>query len=151
MNEVLPFWTDERVEQLKVLWDDGKSAAVIFRTMGAPSRNSVLSKVHRLGLAGRMPHAAPRKTRETVKRSYTPRTMAVPPPADEPVAIVLEDGLHVTLLTVTFDQCRWPKWGDNEHETFRVCGHRQAPSSSYCPYHAHKSQGHGSRSERNAA
>ena len=46
-------WTDERVEQLKKLWADGLSASQIASKLGEVTRNAVIGKVHRLGLAGR--------------------------------------------------------------------------------------------------
>jgi len=46
-------WTDERVELLKKLWQDGLSASQIAKQLGGVTRNAVIGKVHRLGLAGR--------------------------------------------------------------------------------------------------
>ena len=46
-------WTDERVELLKKLWADGLSASQIATKLGEVTRNAVIGKVHRLGLAGR--------------------------------------------------------------------------------------------------
>src|SRR6478609_4368659 len=47
-------WTDEVVEQLKQHWIDGKSASQIASLLGnGVTRNAVIGKVHRLGLAGR--------------------------------------------------------------------------------------------------
>lgn len=43
-------WTDDRVELLKGMWSDGRSANQISRELGGVSRNAVLSKAHRLGL-----------------------------------------------------------------------------------------------------
>ena len=45
-------WTDDRVELLKKLWNDGLSASQIAAELGGISRNSVIGKVHRLGLSG---------------------------------------------------------------------------------------------------
>ena len=61
-------WTDERVELLKKLWADGLSASQIAAELGGVTRNAVIGKVHRLGLAGRAkaPSSAaprPRKAR----------------------------------------------------------------------------------------
>ena len=48
-------WTDERVELLSRLWLDGRSASQIAAALGAGlTRNAVIGKVHRLGLAGRV-------------------------------------------------------------------------------------------------
>jgi len=46
-------WTEERVELLKKLWQDGLSASQIAAELGGVTRNAVIGKVHRLGLSGR--------------------------------------------------------------------------------------------------
>lgn len=52
-------WTDDRIEHLKMLWSDGKSASQIAALLGETTRNAVIGKIHRLGLIGRK--GAPRK------------------------------------------------------------------------------------------
>src|SRR3954465_4462119 len=61
-------WSDDRVEQLKKLWESGLSASQIAAELGSVTRNAVIGKVHRLGLSGRAkaPSSAaprPRKAR----------------------------------------------------------------------------------------
>lgn len=63
-------WTDERVETLKKMWNDGKSASQIAKELGGVTRNAVIGKVHRLGLSNRT--AAP--------------AAQAKPPKDAPVA-----------------------------------------------------------------
>jgi GcrA cell cycle regulator len=47
-------WTEERVELLSRLWLEGRSASQISAALGGGlTRNAVIGKVHRLGLAGR--------------------------------------------------------------------------------------------------
>ena len=46
-------WTDERVEQLKKMWNEGQSASQIAKELGGVTRNAVIGKVHRLGLSNR--------------------------------------------------------------------------------------------------
>jgi len=46
-------WSDDRVEQLKKLWEGGLSASQIAAELGNVTRNAVIGKVHRLGLSGR--------------------------------------------------------------------------------------------------
>ena len=64
-------WTDERVEQLKKMWTEGKSASQIAKELGGVTRNAVIGKVHRLGLSNRnggaepAPAAAPEEPVET--------------------------------------------------------------------------------------
>ncbi len=47
-------WTEERVALLRRLWEDGQSASKIAAQLGGVTRNAVIGKVHRLGLAGRV-------------------------------------------------------------------------------------------------
>lgn len=60
-------WTDERVETLKELWAEGKSASQIAKEMGGVTRNAVIGKVHRLGLSNRAKAAAAAKAAEEPK------------------------------------------------------------------------------------
>ncbi len=53
MTDASVTWSDERVEQLKRLWSEGRSASQIAAEIGGVSRNAVIGKVHRLGLSGR--------------------------------------------------------------------------------------------------
>lgn len=46
-------WTDDRVELLKTMWAEGKSASQIAKELGSVTRNAVIGKVHRLGLSSR--------------------------------------------------------------------------------------------------
>ena len=52
-------WDDARIERLKYLWADGCTASEIAARLGNTTRNAVIGKVHRLGLAGRK--AVPRR------------------------------------------------------------------------------------------
>ena len=65
-------WTDERVEALKVMWSEGKSASQIAKELGGVTRNAVIGKVHRLGLSNRVggePRGARRRARPGVERA----------------------------------------------------------------------------------
>ena len=63
-----PGWTDTRTERLKALWADGRSASEIAGLLGEVTRNAVIGKVHRLGLAGRKT-----TSRQPVPRRTSPR------------------------------------------------------------------------------
>ena len=45
-------WTEERIEDLRRLWDAGYSASAIGKQIGM-SKNAVIGKAHRLGLRAR--------------------------------------------------------------------------------------------------
>ncbi|MGG7565294.1 GcrA family cell cycle regulator [Rhodovulum sp. DZ06] len=76
-------WTDERVEALKAMWNEGKSASQIAKALGGVTRNAVIGKVHRLGLSNRT------GARGAAKDAAAPAAEAPAPaaaPAPEPAA-----------------------------------------------------------------
>ncbi|MGE0774505.1 MAG: GcrA family cell cycle regulator [Sphingomonadaceae bacterium] len=46
-------WTEERIEQLRKMWEGGMTASQIAEELGGVSRNAVIGKAHRLGLQSR--------------------------------------------------------------------------------------------------
>jgi GcrA cell cycle regulator len=46
-------WTDGRIDQLKALWAQGRTARQIADAIGLVTRNAVIGKAHRLGLPPR--------------------------------------------------------------------------------------------------
>jgi GcrA cell cycle regulator len=73
-------WTDERVETLRQMWVDGKSASQIAKELGGVTRNAVIGMVHRLGLSNRGGNAE-----AGVEETRPPAVAAA---ASEPAAIV---------------------------------------------------------------
>src|SRR6185503_18971360 len=74
-------WTDERVELLRKLWQDGLSASQIAGELGnGITRNAVIGKVHRLGMSGRVkpPSAATARPRAP-KPARPPGMMPIRP------------------------------------------------------------------------
>jgi GcrA cell cycle regulator len=77
-------WTDERVENLKKMWTEGKSASQIAKELGGVTRNAVIGKVHRLGLSNRNgggPDAAGAPPAEEPAAAPAPAAAEVPEPA----------------------------------------------------------------------
>lgn len=52
-KRVEPTWTQQRIEQLTRLWEEGMTTAEIGRRIGV-SKNAVIGKVHRIGLVPRV-------------------------------------------------------------------------------------------------
>ncbi|MGM0584448.1 MAG: GcrA family cell cycle regulator [Pseudomonadota bacterium] len=78
-------WTDERVELLKTMWGEGKSASQIAKALGGVTRNAVIGKVHRLGLSNRSAGAAPKPAaKEAPAEPAAAPAAAEPAPAPEP-------------------------------------------------------------------
>ncbi|MFC3071130.1 cell cycle sigma 70 cofactor GcrA [Phenylobacterium soli] len=138
-------WTDERVELLKKLWQEGLSASQIAKQLGGVTRNAVIGKVHRLGLSGR---AAPSKPARTVFKAPRPARPAAAPsaprrlaepatlaPAPSPVRYVDEEPGTATVLTLGAHMCKWPI-GDPALDNFTFCGRRTDETGPYCHEHA---------------
>src|SRR3978361_202663 len=69
-------WSDDRVEQLKKLWENGLSASQIAAELGNVTRNAVIGKVHRLGLSGRAKSPSSSAPRARKPRSHMLRVAA---------------------------------------------------------------------------
>src|SRR6478736_536101 len=153
-------WTDERVELLKKLWNDGLSASQIAGELGNVTRNAVIGKVHRLGLSGRAkspaasstprPRKAPTRapshpvggnagmTRgaNALAPQYEPEVEVEAqqaPALPEDVVVPFSD--RVTIMDLREYMCRWPM-GDPTTAEFRFCGGRSQTGMPYCSYHA---------------
>ena len=127
-------WTDDRVDRLRILWREGRTADQIAHDLAnGISRSAVLGKVYRMGLsAGR--HAAPAKP--------PPQAHAGPRREVRPVLAIAiqvdqapdpETGL-ASLMSVRRQECRWPL-GDPFSPAFSLCG-RPAVRGAYCGPHA---------------
>ena len=140
-------WSDERVEQLKKLWESGLSASQIAAELGNVTRNAVIGKVHRLGLSGRAktPSTAaprPRKARSSgqmlrVSRPAIRGNTALAYDYDlepEPELLEIPVEQRKTLLQLNEHTCRWPV-GDPGGSDFYFCGGETATELPYCGYH----------------
>lgn len=155
-------WTDERVEQLKKLWSEGLSASQIAGRLGEVTRNAVIGKVHRLGLAGRATVSRPKAMRP--RKNVVVRTGAAkrnkmqryqnPGQAQgfanylqpdggfdhntrsyEELVIPLEE--RASILSLKETSCRWPI-GDPQHEEFHFCGKGKQDGLPYCEFHSRR-------------
>lgn len=155
-------WTDDRVELLKKLWNDGLSASQIANQMGGVTRNAVIGKVHRLGLSGRITSTRGRaakgagRTAASKQRSQRrepkmpnisigntalkaePQAKITPMPQEKiiPMALVKSSkGDNISIFELTEYTCRWPE-GDPSSHDFHFCGGRNNGSGPYCEAHA---------------
>ena len=152
-------WTDEKVELLRQLWLDGKSASQISAELGLGiTRNAVIGKVHRLGLSGRAKSpsaAAPRirqrpsaATRAPISgrtssggqmvQGNTALAIALDTAVEtKPIYhedVVVPMSLRVTIVDLKEAMCRWPL-GDPSTADFRYCGIASTSSGPYCTHH----------------
>jgi GcrA cell cycle regulator len=141
-------WTEERVETLKKLWIEGLSASQIAKQLTGVTRNAVIGKVHRLGLAGRATPSRPAKRPRPVSRpriasSSSSSAVSRPRMAPAPYLALVpqleplkaEDGSVTTVLTLSENVCKWPI-GDPTDAGFAFCGRGAGASGPYCQDHA---------------
>ena len=137
-------WTDDRVEILKKLWAEGLSASQIARELGDVTRNAVIGKVHRLGLAGRASPTKPKsrlRHREHIdygESSYHGSSRSIindyVKPLVMPEPAVTSDGEPINILSLNEKVCKWPI-GEPGDDDFRFCGNRKENGSPYCAEH----------------
>lgn len=136
----MTFWTDERIEQLKKLLADSLSASEIGAALGI-SRNAVIGKVHRAGLAFARPGGRPAAGLAFIKPNYEPKRIRakrlkanaaalIHPVADLEPEIVANP---IELAELELHHCRWPVDGAGLATMF--CGASQVEGVSYCPRH----------------
>ena len=145
-------WTDDRVEQLKKLWEAGLSASQIAAELGNITRNAVIGKVHRLGLSGRAKSpssSAPRQRKvrppqqmmrinRPVSRGNTALAQAFEVEAEpDPIAYdnVVPMSQRLNLLQLNENTCHWPV-GDPSSPDFFFCGGKALESLPYCAHHS---------------
>ena len=76
-------WTEDRIDQLKTMWEAGQTASQIAEALGGVSRNAVIGKAHRLGLQAR---PSPVRPNEPDAAKVAVAEPAAPPPSAPPVA-----------------------------------------------------------------
>ncbi len=140
------------------MWIDGLSASQIAKQLGSVTRNAVIGKVHRLGLAGR---ATPSRPAKRPTRPARPAVVAEAPPIkkvevkepvvkpvlEEPVKIHTEaafanlrdesrakSGKLLSVLELGTCMCKWPI-GDPTDAEFGFCGAKTHGNWPYCAEH----------------
>ena len=103
-------WTDERIDRLKTMWENGLTASQIADDLGGVSRNAVIGKAHRLGLKSRpspvkandsepkpaAAAAAPKPKAKLAEKPAAPR-----PVAASPIERTVNPGPPITLPPAT--------------------------------------------------
>jgi GcrA cell cycle regulator len=127
-------WTDQHVERLKQLNADGLSRSQIAGQLGEGfTRNSVIGKLHRLGIDGPPRSSKPR---------YKPASRRKRKPAKPrfiPIIEIVHDGQELdsypcSLQELSDNTCRWPM-GEPSEAGFHFCGGVPQSGSSYCASH----------------
>lgn len=155
-------WTDEMVDQLREMWKQGLTTGEIGKRLGV-SKNSIVGKVHRLGLSGRPSPikkkdeteapAEKKEATENVAKTTKPKVEKAPAPKAPKVEKKAEEKVEVeekieisapaphhhngktSLTDLDNHTCRWPI-GDPKDENFHFCGRKVRIGQTYCDEHA---------------
>lgn len=137
-------WTDERVELLRKMWGEGRTAAEIAGELGGITRNAVIGKAHRLKLSNRVSPIATTALQQDTAKKITlpvpanrdkPVMFAVPPRPAASVSAIKVNNQGVKMTELRDRMCRWP-FGDPKMADFHFCGCPSVPGMPYCPDHA---------------
>jgi GcrA cell cycle regulator len=146
-----PCWTADRIQTLVDLWQQGHSASQIAQRLGGITRNSAISKLHRLGLSHRGGvkgghHQQAVRIASTKRRKRRPSARATGPelstlmqdqPLYIPPPIAETDIARVALVDLESHHCRWPVH-DPRTTKFGFCGDRKLDGLPYCLHHCHR-------------
>lgn len=104
------FWTEDKIATLRQLWAQGLSASQIANQLGSVTRNAVIGKAHRLGLASRP---------SPIRIEAAPASAAAAPRR---------------ATNYKGPTCQWPI-GDPGSRDFKFCGAPIEPGRPYCAHH----------------
>lgn len=133
-------WTEERVDLLKKLWGEGKTAAEIAKALGDVTRNAVIGKAHRLKLSTRV---SPIQQNTKKTKVEAPKIVKPKKPQEE----IKIKGKGFKMDELEGRMCRWPI-GDPQDDDFVFCGHNIAEGSPYCEGHSKMAYQVSSRSRK---
>ena len=148
-------WDDEKVEKLKKLWAEGHTASQVAGALGGVTRNAVLGKAHRLGIAESAPRKLAKDRAAQQMRRHHQKSKRKPAPQPQrlvvkpswfrpdyvydPVAPAIEIEVPLAerrkLADIDDHQCRWPI-GDPQDAEFHFCNQKKVDGISYCETHA---------------
>ncbi len=134
-------WTDDRVDILKKLWGEGRTAAEIAKELGGVTRNAVIGKAHRLKLSNRV-SPIQQNNKKPVTRAVDHKAeksaVSVAPVSRAPTSIIEQpsaDIKKINMIDLNGRQCRWP-YGDPREKDFGFCGCESMAGLPYCEEHA---------------
>lgn len=146
-------WTDEAVETLKRLWEEGHSTSQIAAALGDPgAKNSIIGKAHRIGLTPRrssygtkqiappkvkpprtLSGAIPRNGRSRMTKPKFKLVAAQSEPLPDPGSPAPD-----SLMLGYFEPnagCRYIFGDERDIFSVRVCGAPAFQETSYCAHH----------------
>jgi hypothetical protein len=142
------FWTQERTDQMVRLYQEGHSALEISKLIGAPTRNMICGKLHRLKKQGAINTIdrvyKPAFVKPKVKLWKAPKAQAIKPKPiskQEVVALFVSSeprGQHsATLIRIRPNGCRYiaDSLSSGDMDQAIMCGDTKSEGSAYCAHH----------------
>ena len=111
-------WTDQKINKLKGLWEQGMIATEIAKIFGT-SKNSIIGKANRLNCTPRKQGGIKRKRSQNIFKELPKITPTIEP--ENPTL----------LMSLTDHQCKFPLW-KNSNEPQLFCGRKHQNKFSYC-------------------
>ncbi|MDA9601814.1 global cell cycle regulator GcrA-like protein [Alphaproteobacteria bacterium] len=134
-------WNQQKVEDLKKLWNDGVATSRIGEQLGF-TKNAVIGKAFRLGLERRQ--NSRKKISQPASFSSTTLYRETSSPSSsisvkkEPIRRREKFSFKKSIVgTGSFRSCQWPI-GDPLEEGFHYCGGQNIPTKPYCIEHFKK-------------
>ena len=134
-------WNQQKVEDLKKLWNDGVATSRIGEQLGF-TKNAVIGKAFRLGLERRQNSrkkiSQPTSFSSTTLYRETSTSTSPQSAKREPVRRREKFSFKKSIVgTGNFRSCQWPI-GDPLEEGFHYCGGQNIPTKPYCIEHFKK-------------
>ncbi len=128
-------WDESNVARLRELRALGHGPKAIADAIGAPTRNSVIGKMFRLGLAtqrkDRVTIEQSRGGRQTARKTEAKAPVKAPPSVPPPRSDLPPVVARITFAELDRDTCRFPV-GDPGQPGFGFCGQTPVPGKAYC-------------------
>ena len=134
-------WNQQKVEDLKKLWNDGVATSRICEQLGF-TKNAVIGKAFRLGLERRQNSrkkiSQPASFSSTTLYRETSSSSSSISVKKEPIRRREKFSFKKSIVgTGNFRSCQWPI-GDPLEEGFHYCGGQNIPTKPYCIEHFKK-------------
>ena len=134
-------WNQQKVEDLKKLWNDGVATSRIGEQLGF-TKNAVIGKAFRLGLERRQNSrkkiSQPTSFSSTTLYRETLSSSSSISVKKEPIRRREKFSFKKSIVgTGNFRSCQWPI-GDPLEEGFHYCGGQNIPTKPYCIEHFKK-------------
>ena len=134
-------WNQQKVEDLKKLWNDGVATSRIGEQLGF-TKNAVIGKAFRLGLERRQNSrkkiSQPASFSSTTLYRETSSSSSSLSVKKEPIRRREKFSFKKSIVgTGNFRSCQWPI-GDPLEDGFHYCGGQNIPTKPYCIEHFKK-------------